>query len=260
MGNSVAIDIAGNVVVTGYFEGTVDFGGGPASGTDGDMFVVKFSPDGSHLWNQELFAGGMFNEGNSVAVDGSGNVVATGYRVDWGGPPPTGFNYDVVVTRFDADGNILWNQTFGDNDYQEGKSVAVDGSGNIVVTGGFASTIYFGGVLLTSAGHNDIFVVKFDAGGTPIWSKGFGDDGDQVGKSVAVDAAGSIVITGDFAGTVDFGGGPITSAHPYYTDVFLATFDAGGNHVWSRGFGDANPQASHSVAADDAGDSSSREC
>jgi len=100
--------------------------------------------------------------------------------------------------------------------------VSVDGIGNIVVTGYFNGTVDFGGGALTSAGGTDIFLANFDASGTHLWSRRFGDASTQRGYSVAVDGMGKIIVTGFFRGTVDFGGGVLTSAGN--SDIFLAKF------------------------------------
>ena len=259
-GNSASVDDSGNVIVTGTFYGTVDFGGGPLTSAGNhdiyDIFVVKFDGDGNHLWSQRF--GDPDWEGCwSVALDGSGNVILTGYidgSVDFGGGPLTSAGYaDIFVAKFDGGGNHLWSQRFGDVNDQYGESVAVDGSGNVIVTGQFLDTVDFGGGLLTSGGGVDIFVAKFDPGGDHIWSQRFGDAGGQIGESVAVDGLGNVVVTGDFwDGTVDFGGGPLTSAGN--KDIFLAKFDPNGNHVWSQRFGDVSAQDSDCVAVDGSGD------
>ncbi|HJL99890.1 MAG TPA: SBBP repeat-containing protein, partial [Acidimicrobiales bacterium] len=72
----VAVDGSGNVHVAGYFEGTVDFGAGDvASAGDYDAFVTKLNSSGAHQWTT-TFGGTHFDgdQGESVAVDGSGNV------------------------------------------------------------------------------------------------------------------------------------------------------------------------------------------
>ena len=62
------------------------------------------------------------------------------------------------------------------------------------------------------------------------WSKSFGDEAAQTVTSVAMDELGGVYITGGFAGTTDFGGGPITAAGPS-EDLFVAKLDTDGNHV-----------------------------
>jgi hypothetical protein len=98
--------------------------------------------------------------------------------------------------------------------------VAVDANGDVVVTGVFFDTVDFGGGPLTSAGNGDIFVAKYSASdGSHLWSRRFGGTSFEEGSGVAVDANGDVVVTGRFHGTVDFGGGPLTSAG--IADIFL---------------------------------------
>lgn len=240
-GRSVKIDASGDVVLVGSLYGTVDFGGGPlTSAGSTDVFIAKFDADGNHLWSKRF---GDENDqiGEGVAVDGSGNVVITGWftgTVDFGGGPlvSTDYDIDVFVAKFDADGNHLWSKRFDSSVYglEVISTVAVDGSDNVVIAEQFVGTVDFGGVPLTSAGSVDIAVAKFDASGGHLWSKGFGDDNYQIAQSIAADGSGNVVITGYFGGTVDFGGGPLSS---WGSDMFLAEFDAGGNHIWSKRFG-----------------------
>ena len=75
---SIAADGAGDVIVTGYFAGTMSFGGSPlvSAGTF-DVFVAKLDPSGNHLWSKRFGdAGGQ--DGAGVAVDGKGDVLVTG--------------------------------------------------------------------------------------------------------------------------------------------------------------------------------------
>jgi hypothetical protein len=128
----------------------------------------------------------------------------------------------------------------------------VDASGNVLVTGYFAGTMDLGGGPLTSAGNQDLFVAKLDPSGAHVWSKHFGDTGIQQGQSIAVDASGNVLVTGHFAGTMDLGGGPLTSTVGSL-DLFVAKLDPSGAHVWSKRFGDASDQVGQGIAADSAG-------
>jgi hypothetical protein len=125
----------------------------------------------------------------------------------------------------------------------------------VVVTGVFTDTVDFGGGPLVALGPWDVFVVKFDATGKHLWSKRFGNDEQQEGHGLAIDAAGNIVVTGIFWGSIDFGGGPIT-ATAGRNDLFVAKLDPSGNHVWSKGFGNASDRGQYgqSVAVSSAGD------
>jgi hypothetical protein len=165
-GRGIAADGTGNVLVTGYFLGTVDFGGGAltSAGID-DIFVAKFSGvDGAHLWSQR-FGGTSTDVGTGLAADGSGNVLVTGFfsgTVDFGGGPlTTAGGNDIFVAKLSGvDGAHLWSQRFGSTGADVGLGLAADGSGNVLVTGFFQGTVDFGGDVLTSAGGDDIFVLK----------------------------------------------------------------------------------------------------
>jgi hypothetical protein len=154
-----------------------------------------------------------------------------------------------------ADPVHQWSKRFGDSASgpQGGNAVAIDAFGNVILLGAFVGTVDFGGGPLTNTSPSpfalDIFLAKFDANGGYLWSHRFGDVGTEYGSSVAVDSFGAISITGSFEGTVDFGGGPLTSAGG--GDIFLAHFDANGNHRWSYHFGDGRSrQNGNAVAAD----------
>jgi hypothetical protein len=73
----------------------------------------------------------------------------------------------VFVSKLDSDGNLVWARSFGSTGFDEGWGVAVDGSGNVHTTGYFAGTVDFdpgaGTHNLTSAGSNDVFVLKLEA-------------------------------------------------------------------------------------------------
>ncbi len=144
-----------------------------------------------------------------------------------------------------------WSVRFGDADEQSGNDVAIDPSGNAVIAGSFWGTVDFGGGALTSAGTNDIFVAKFNPDGTHLWSKGFGDATLQEVAYVTVDASGNVIIAGIFEGTVNFGGGTLTSAGSW--DAFVAAFDPTGAHLWSKRFGDASEQGISGVTVGSTG-------
>ena len=186
------------------------------------------------LWSRH-FGGLDFPVVYSVATDPSGNVVMAGSfegAVDFGG----GYLYsagnaDIFVAKFNAAGIHQWSQSFGDIGDQIAYSVATDASGNVIITGDFSGTVNFGGGNLTSAGSTDIFVAKFNSDGVHQWSKRFGDLAAQHGYSVATDASGSVIITGDFNGTVNFGAFNFTSSG--LSDIFVAKYNAAGVYQWS---------------------------
>ncbi|MCH7549389.1 MAG: nucleotide-binding protein, partial [Candidatus Krumholzibacteriota bacterium] len=217
---SIATDNLGNVLVAGNLAGTADFGGGTLTP---DIFVAKFDANGTHIWSKSFPGGGRL--GDVIATDDFGNVVLAGavtYEIDFGGGLLTGTgNWDVFVAKFAADGSHLWSHRFH-TDFHSGScwSAATDTDGNIVLTGMFDDTIDFGGGILTSSGAQDVFVVRFAADGSHVWSQRFGGTGFDLGQGIAVDAVGSVIVSGIFNLTADFGGSDLTSAGG--NDLFVA--------------------------------------
>ncbi len=248
----LAADVAGNTVITTATGGTVDFGGGLL--TSG-MVVAKYGPNGAHLWSRS-FGGASGGLGWDVAVDGSGDIVVAGNfagTTNFGGETMTSAGYtDGFLAKYDADGNHQWSRRFGGYGYDGVKGVAVGAAGDIAVHGEFSAIANFGGQDLTSAGNFDVYVAKYDAGGLHLWSHGFGRVTREFARSVAVDGLGDVVISGSFAGPVDFGGGPIGAG---VADIYLARYDAAGFHKWSRVFGHpATADEGWGVAVDALGD------
>ena len=247
----VAVDGGDNVYVVGYFNGTVDFGGGGlVSAGSGDMFIAKYNSAGTHLWSKR-FGSTLLDLGLGVAVDGSNNVLLTGsFRgtVDFGGGglvAPGGS--DVVVAKFDANGNHVWSQRFGSTLSEAGNTVAVDASGNVIVGGQFQGTVSFGGGALV-ASSTDMFLAKYNSAGLHQWSVDFGGTGSDIGLAAAVDVSGNVFYTGYFSDTVNFGGGNRVSVGG--TDIFLAKYSSAGAHQWSHAFGSALNDEGKGVAVD----------
>ncbi|MGH7894986.1 MAG: PKD domain-containing protein, partial [Candidatus Binatia bacterium] len=258
---AVATDGTGNIYLTGYFIGTVNFGGSILRvpfDTDLDVFVAKFNSAGAHLWSKNFPNTGN-DRGYGIAVDGGGNVAITGYfsnDIDFGGGLLTSVNgmTDIFVARFTTAGVHSWSKRFGAPDGNEGgNAVAMDGSGNVVVTGYAIKAVDFGGGLLSALGSADAFVAKYAAtSGTHQWSRRLGGPNNDYGYSVAVDGAGSIVVGGSFEGTASFGGGSLTTVGQ--GDAFVAKYGSAGAPTWARQLGGASSDVGQEVAVTAAGE------
>jgi hypothetical protein len=227
-GLAVSADGSGSVFATGYFGGSVDFGGGALTATGGDdIYLAKYSASGAHLWSQR-FGNTGDDHGLSVCADTSGNVIVTGhytFAVDFGGGPlPAVGGDEVFLAKYDASGAHVWSRGFAGASDQQGRSASVDAAGNVFLTGTFVTGLDVGGGALSWVGQRDIFLAAFDPSGGHVWSQGFGDAGEDEGLGISADASGNVHATGFFNGTVDFGGGGYTSAGA--PDVWVAKYAA----------------------------------
>ncbi|RLB60994.1 MAG: hypothetical protein DRI90_12415 [Deltaproteobacteria bacterium] len=152
-------------------------------------------------------------------------------------------------------GDYLWSKGFAAPGVQRISVAAVDGNGHILVAGSFTESIDLGGGALDCAGGSDGFVAKLDANGNHMWSMRFGTWGYQEVTDLAVDSDDSLVVTGFFTGTVQFGAadgaGTLTSQGS--DDVFVARIAADGTPKWSRALGDAGIEQATSVAVEPSG-------
>ena len=250
---ALATDAANNVLMAGSFWGTVNFGGSPLTTVGGDdIFLAKFDADGDHVWSMSFGNASTDQIARSIAIGPANTIIVAGWflgTVNFGGGNLTSSGgVDIFVAKFEADGDHVWSKKFGGLEDQRLECVAVDGSGNVVVTGYYDGTVDFGGGQLPSTAENDIFLAKLNASGNHVWSQRFGSTNNQTGESVAIDASGNVITAGHFESTVDFGGSTLNSLGG--DDVYLAKFEPDGDHIWSKGFGSAGDQTAKAVAVD----------
>jgi uncharacterized delta-60 repeat protein len=181
----VAVDAAGNVVVTGYAE----VGGG-----NWDYVTLKYAAtSGQPQWEARYNGSdSSYEEAKDVAVDATGNVTVTGRSYNSAG------QLDYATVKYAAaSGQQQWasrynSPTAGD---EQAVSLAVDKTGNVVVTG----------ISNTSSNDSDYATLKYDTTGQPLWEARYTDSqagsNDDQPKDIAVDAAGNVYVTGSSAGS-----------------------------------------------------------
>ncbi|HKR07092.1 MAG TPA: SBBP repeat-containing protein, partial [Bacteroidia bacterium] len=271
VGKSIAVDGSGNVYTTGYFSGTADFDPGAGvfnltSFGGNDIFISKLDLSGNFVWAKQL--GGIGDDvGNSIAVDGAGNVYTTGnFNLTADFDPGAGtFNLssaggiDIFITELNASGNLVWAKRLGETTTDYGNSLAIDALSNVYITGLFSNTLDCdpgaGTFNLTAVGSSDIFIDKLDASGNFVWAKQLGGINADYGNSIAVDGPGNIYTTGFFHGTGDFdpGAGTFNLISAGNADIFISKLDGSGNFVWAKQFGGTAYDYAYSIKVDGAG-------
>lgn len=127
---------------------------------------------------------------------------------------------DLFVTKLGPSGNCIYSKAAGDADYQHGQSIAVNGAGNVLLTGYFGGTLDLGCGPLSSAGAFDIYVARLGASGSCVWSRSAGSLDYDLSQDVAADASGHALITGTYTGFFDLGCGALPSSSSF--DMFVA--------------------------------------
>jgi hypothetical protein len=231
VGLGVCLDPSGRSVVTGSYEGTVQFGTTTLGNAGSrDVFIVSYDGSGTVVWGTR--AGGPNSDvGQAVAIDNLGNAIVTGYFLesasfgtftlaDAGGG-------DVFFARYSPSGSVLWAGRAGGSEYDRGLGVATDGNGSAVVTGAFRGTASFGMTPVTSAGGDDVFLAKIASTGTVLWAWRAGNTGDDRGFGVAADTAGNVFGTGGFGISIRIGTRKLDSEGGW--DIFLFKVDGNGS-------------------------------
>lgn len=200
--HDMAIDPDDNIVVTGSYGGTVDFGG--QSLTSGaelpwDTFVAKYSPTGSLLWVRGL-SSTAHSIGLAIETDDAGNIYVSGGYTSFGGPlvlagqahAPAGPD-DTAMTfllALDAHGAELWGHTFD----ASVADLAAAKNGDLLVTGSIYHPTSVAGVQLTPAGYSDTFIARFDRDGVNVASRTLGHANSQDYGQTLVDDTGAITV------------------------------------------------------------------
>jgi hypothetical protein len=256
-GRGIAVDSSGNTYITGYFQGTAEFGATTlTSAGSSDTYIAKVDSGGNFLWAKR--AGGTSgDEGHGIAVDSSGNAYVTGIFTGtavFGATTLTSTSVgggDTYIAKVDSGGNFLWAKRAGGTSGNVGYGIAVDSSGNAYITGYFTGTAVFGATTLTSAGQQDTYIAKVDSGGNFLWAKRAGGTNYNHNFSIVADSSSNAYITGYFKGTSVFGATTLTSAGD--VDVFIAKVDSGGNFLWAKRAGGTNQDSGWGIAVDSSG-------
>jgi hypothetical protein len=253
---SLAPDGKGGVITYGYIGGTVDFGGG-LIGSDSatQLFVASFDATGKHVYSHAFAA--LSQSAGALAVDAAGGVTLAGSfqgTTDFGtGPLTSGAAPAAFLVKLDAAGKTIWSHLFGDATKMTQWQIAATPAGETFAFGSFTGSTDFGGGPVASQGGLDLFVAKYDAAGNHVYSKTFGGAGDAWGAGLALDAAGSPLLAGYFAGTLSFGATSLTSLGAS-DDMFVARLDATGTLVSATRFGDTGAQRARFITAASASD------
>lgn len=200
-------------------------------------------------WQLAYAAGYNGNESaSSLVVDANGNTYITGsYTSSYinFGTISLLNNFagtsDIFLVKIDPSGTVLWAKTFGGADGDQGNGLAIDASGNVILTGWFASaSITFSATVLNNVGtaSSDLFMVKYDPDGNLIWAKSTGGSLNDRGYAVSCDANSNIFITGWYSSpTINFGTGVLNNAGSATSDVFMVKYDANGTALWAKTIG-----------------------
>jgi hypothetical protein len=246
---AIDVDASGNLYVTGSFYSNIDFGNGvtlPHISFSGhpDYFIAKYNSSGSVIWARgaTTINATKTNWGSSVSTDASGNIYVAGnyesQSITLGGYTLTNSSTqdstDIFLVKYDGSGNVIWAETMGGLRDDNNPTIAVDPSGNIIITGGRSDNKTFTFDTFTlSPGSYAVYIAKYGSNGNVVWAKYASFSGSQGNtNTVATDDEGNIYMTGNL-GNATFS--PITPL----SENYVVKFNSTGDVLWgiSRGGG-----------------------
>ncbi len=263
-GHSIAVASDGSCYITGLTNSS-DFPTQNAydsthNGGSYDVFVSKFSSNGTFLWSTYL-GGAAVEWGFGIAVASDGSCYVTGFTASSDFPTLNAYDatpngdWDVFVTKFDSTGSLLWSTFLGGALWDEALDIAVAGDGSCYITG-FAGSSDFplqNAFYNTFGGFGDAFITKFSSEGLLLWSTYRGGNVTDRGYAINVKDDGSCYVTGETCSS-DF---PTKNAFIYSLsgeyDSFVSRFNATGFLCWSSYLGGTESDYGYGLAVTDNG-------
>ncbi len=240
---AVAVDPSGNIILAGNAL--------KAGGDEGqsDPVVAKYSAAGTQVWRKG-FVASVSSRTQALTTDPWGNIIVGGEL--YGSLTGDGVSVPEsplapYVLKLDPSGVGVWTKRFESAPtpyHQRGvASLATAPDGSVIISGYFDEWIRVGSERRLPTGMYTSFIAVRDADGHEKWQRWFGNEESTVfPRTTSVDANGDIVVTGEFSGSLDFGGGPlVTQPDPppneggHGDGFFIAKFRLGcGEHRYSR--------------------------
>ncbi|MHA1269337.1 MAG: hypothetical protein ACTSPY_06070 [Candidatus Helarchaeota archaeon] len=173
-GNAIIIDGQNNVILCGE---TSSFGTGSS-----DAFIVKYDSLGNQIYNRTW--GGAGSEGsNAISIDVNNNIYLCGNTNSFGGL------IDVFLVKYDSMGTLIWNQTWGGPDNDNGMSTIVDNSQNVYIAG-------LCDLAANGSSNGSAFLVKYDSAGSFLWQSIWGGPEYEIMNDIAIDGNNNVYTTG----------------------------------------------------------------
>ena len=259
-GSGISVDLVGNVYVTGSLWGDNNFSGIHITNNQWwNTFFVKYRSNGSICFAKAISSTGS-SGANSITFDNAGHFYLGGSfsgtstfgsttltsigTISWS---TAGRNADCFLSKLDTSGNFIWTKDLGAN-YSSGggNGILIDKSGYLYFSGIFKSSISLGTNTFTSAGSDDIFIVKMDANGNFIWSKKYGGSNEDGNVSIVMDSKNNIYALSSYVGSMSCGSFNLNAiGGNSIQGICLAKLDTAGNFLNAKNIGtsasNANP-------------------
>lgn len=252
---NIEADNLGNIYVSGFFSGTVDFDLGPGianlttgvGAVLGSSFIAKYDAQGNYIFAKSLGGNGsgIINI-TTMVLDKLGNICISGTFISTADFDPSAAvanftsvgSFDIYIAKYNANGMYVNAWTLGNSDFNSPKSISTDANNNLIMIGDFNDTIDFDPSpatvnLISNSNVEDIFVAKYSENGVLLHAFKLGGSDENSSQSIIADPSGNFYVSGDFFTTIDLDPGPAQALFSSVggKDGFWAKYDLNGNYI-----------------------------
>jgi hypothetical protein len=238
--NAITGTVDGGVLVAGYTRSSNTGDVGLNQGAE-DMWILKLDANGNLLW-QKTFGGTGSESAEAVTSSTDGGFIVAGTVTIYNISNPADNHTDVRLLKLDANGNMLWQKTYGGSNNEVANGLTASGDGGFVVSG--ATTSNNTGNVGSNHGSNDMWIVKIDVSGNLVWQKTLGGSGDDIAYGIVPSTDGGFVVAGS---TQSDNNGDVGANHGDF-DLWVVKLNATGNLVWQKTVGGSRYDGAYSIA------------
>ncbi len=211
-----AVDISNN----SYLIGTIMSDNGATNAT-----LLKYNVNGTLIWERQ-WGGSSMDHGNGGCTDSENNVYLVGFTKSFGTDL---INGDCFIAKYNEDGTLLWNRTWGTSGYDSASDVLVDSNFNVYVAGFCDNATH---------GRNSLYL-KYNSSGDLQFALNWGGLNSETASGIEKTSTGNIVISGQ---TSSYGAGS--------TDVFVLYYSPTGSLIWNTTWGSSTIDRGYDCAVD----------
>ena len=235
--DALAIDIEGNILVTGNFKDTGDFSSTPTPTLTRTVprlyvFLIKVTPNGEVLWLSTAGggAGGSDLEVFDLDTDNDGNIYLTGsfnLTVDFGSIRlRSSSRHNPYIWALQSNGDTKWARNIPSSTLGEGHNISVNNDGDIVNVGEIYSETLEGFA---------IYISKYAPNGDQLFIKEINKPSSSRNNGLGIDSKNNIYLIGYLSGAIDFDPGPdeyiLDAPNELRGDAYLLKLDKNGNFI-----------------------------
>ncbi|MFC5269130.1 gliding motility-associated C-terminal domain-containing protein [Adhaeribacter terreus] len=203
-----------------------------------DYWIIKLDANGNKIWDR-TFGGSYSDRLHSLQQTSDGGYILGGYSDSGSSGDKSQANRgreDFWVVRLDANGNKIWDKTFGGSERDEILSLQQTFDGGYIL-GGYSKSGISGDKGQASRGSDDYWIVKLDVNGNKLWDKTFGGNDSDVLFSLKQTSDGGYILGGYSSSAIS---GDKSQSSQGNVDYWVVKLDASGSKQWDKTIGGSN--------------------